>query len=399
MDVELESIKIKNFKSLEDVILKFRDLTIIVGANSSGKSNSLKALFFLKFLVENGDSRYLEEIEKLVKIDSEEKKIEFSMNLKIYLEDNEKIKMAEYRVTLSRKNDDKFSCSRELLKIGSIKVIDVTNGTGIVRDDNGENKQIYHSKQGGLALRTAGDFGDKPLTSKISDFIKKWRFYNLDPEIIRNQNIYNDTDIRERYKLSSLFDTQGQRLQNSIIFWFTHKPEILLNFNREVYDCLGIKLEICKNNDNPEIYVIEKNNLKVPFLDISDGTVRMIAYCALLMFPGLRTLVGIEEPERNLHPAVLGEVASLLKRLSQQNQVVITTHSSQFLDCFSLEEIQNDVSVLLLTQKSNLGTQVIPLDELGKKREDLLEWMQDFGVGSAIYHSNLLQECLEGENA
>ena len=49
--MRLISAKIKNFKSLEDVELNFRDLTIIVGANATGKSNCLKALEFLNELV------------------------------------------------------------------------------------------------------------------------------------------------------------------------------------------------------------------------------------------------------------------------------------------------------------------------------------------------------------
>jgi AAA15 family ATPase/GTPase len=51
MTLKLVSAKIQNFKSLGDVKLSFRDLTIIVGSNSSGKSNSLEALNFLKNLL------------------------------------------------------------------------------------------------------------------------------------------------------------------------------------------------------------------------------------------------------------------------------------------------------------------------------------------------------------
>ena len=52
--MRLISAKIKNFKSLEDVELDFRDLTIIVGANATGKSNCLKALEFLNEIVKDG---------------------------------------------------------------------------------------------------------------------------------------------------------------------------------------------------------------------------------------------------------------------------------------------------------------------------------------------------------
>jgi predicted ATPase len=119
----------------------------------------------------------------------------------------------------------------------------------------------------------------------------------------------------------------------------------------------------------------------------------------LLHQDDLPPLIGIEEPERNLHPAILSSVASILQKLSQRTQIIITTHSSQLLDCFSSDEINSDISVLLLSKKDASGTQVFRLDELSKKREDLAEWMRDFGVGSAVYHSNLLQELLEPQYA
>ncbi len=91
--------------------------------------------------------------------------------------------------------------------------------------------------------------------------------------------------------------------------------------------------------------------------------------------------------------------ARVLQKLSTKTQLIITTHSSQLLDCFTLEEIKKDVAVLILSKKDDRGTQVFALDELGEKREDLADWMQDFGVGSAVYDSNLLQGMLEEQYA
>lgn len=88
-------------------------------------------------------------------------------------------------------------------------------------------------------------------------------------------------------------------------------------------------------------------------------------------------------------------IASILKRLSQRTQVIITTHSSQLLDCFDLDDINEDISVLLLSKPDEHGTKIFQLDQLGTEREDLTDWMRDFGVGSAVYNSNLLQELLE----
>ena len=43
----VKSIRIQNFKSLEDVKIELSQLTLLFGANYSGKSSFLKALMFL----------------------------------------------------------------------------------------------------------------------------------------------------------------------------------------------------------------------------------------------------------------------------------------------------------------------------------------------------------------
>ena len=120
----------------------------------------------------------------------------------------------------------------------------------------------------------------------------------------------------------------------------------------------------------------------------------MIGYCSLLYSPDIPSLIAIEEPERNLHPGILQDLASILKRLSQKTQVIITTHSSQLLDCFDISDILSDVSVILVKKNLELGTEAVGLDKLSQDCDGLRDWMQDFGIGSAIYHSNLIQEVL-----
>ena len=47
----LEKVHIKNYLSLRDVTLPFKPLTVIVGPNASGKSNSLFALHLLNRMI------------------------------------------------------------------------------------------------------------------------------------------------------------------------------------------------------------------------------------------------------------------------------------------------------------------------------------------------------------
>lgn len=233
MTLKLTSARIQNFKSLGDVTLNFRDLTILVGPNSSGKSNCLQSLNFLNNIVKIG-SLYSEYSDTQASV------------LSLLL--------------------------RPLLKHDSF---DLMNFKIFVEQENHQNKANYQ---------------------------------------------------------------------------------------------LGINILSQK-----------------PFVDQEN------------LLVGNKPIIRIK---KSVHPGMLLEIASILKRLSKRTQVIITTHSSQLLDCFTFEEIRSDVAVILLNKKdSAIGTQAIMLDKLAETREDLAGWMQDFGVGSAVYDSNLLQDLLDRKYA
>ena len=403
MSIELVSANIKNFRSLGDLTLNFKDLTILVGCNSSGKSNSLQALSILSSLLKIGSPPPVEFMERFLRFGRNED-ITFSITVK------EAKKIAEYTVSVSLEKG-KLSYSREELVIGKHKVIEAKNGEGTVRDEKGRNPQRYQSKAGNLALKSAGDFGDRPFTSRLAEFIINWNFYDLDPELMRGSPMFviDDNIVMDRENIPSL-GSRGREIEDVLIHWADKDLEKFQLVSQELDDCMGIILKFeegykvldngsvaidISNLRGIKIKVLEKGSLEIPLSNMSDGTLRIMAYYVLLHQDQLPTLIGIEEPERNLHPGLLREVASVVKRLSKKTQVIITTHSSQLLDCFNLDEINSDVSVLLLSKTDDVGTKAFPVDELGKSRDDLSEWMRDFGVGSAIYHSHLLQGILE----
>jgi predicted ATPase len=127
----------------------------------------------------------------------------------------------------------------------------------------------------------------------------------------------------------------------------------------------------------------------------SDGTLRLIAYHILLNQAEHPSLIAIEEPERNLHPGALKESGSILDQLAEQTPVIITTHSSQLLDTFNPDDLSDKLGVLLLQNKPGIGTEVMNLEEVSQDRKALKGWIEDFGIGSAIFHSELLQDVME----
>jgi len=77
--------------------------------------------------------------------------------------------------------------------------------------------------------------------------------------------------------------------------------------------------------------------------ELSQGTLLALALLTLIYLPDPPLVIGLEEPDRGLHPRLLREVRDALYRLSYPEeygekrdpvQVIATTHSPYFLDLF-----------------------------------------------------------------
>lgn len=378
----LNKIRITNYKSLEDVTLKFRDLTIIVGGNSSGKSNCLEAIFHIGTLVDSGKAGSIKFLQEARKIGSNNNP-SFEVSIKAKKE-------VQYSIEILTKYKEPLDTAvilHEDLKVGKIEIISVKKGKGEVRDEDNKNPQPYHAKPDTLALTSVGNFGNKPVTLSIRNLIGAWRIYDLEPDLIRGYETY-PTNTQ-----SATLDIRGITLQSVLTNLVKTDVENFKIINEEIKKYLNLSLSWEPKNDE-YTYALEAGDLKIPFKSLSDGTLRIITYCVLLYLKDIPPLIGIEEPERNLHPGILKDLASILIRLSQRTQVVITTHSSQLLDCFNSDDIYSNISLILL-KKTQSGTQAYNADQL--KSESLADWMSDFGIGSAIFDSNLVDEILEKE--
>ncbi len=174
----LEEITIKNFLSLREVCLPLKPLTVLVGPNSSGKSNILRALGLLRTMIiapEPPPAEYIEERTWIGGADN------ISYQLKANINDT----LARYTLELSSQSENRVSV--EELTIDQINVIQVRNGVGQVRDEKDTTQvTLYKPTKPKIALTSAGDYGDKPITSALTEFIQGWAFYNFKPEEIRN---------------------------------------------------------------------------------------------------------------------------------------------------------------------------------------------------------------------
>jgi predicted ATPase len=86
----------------------------------------------------------------------------------------------------------------------------------------------------------------------------------------------------------------------------------------------------------------QDGSFKTPFLDryVSDGTIKMFAYLVLLYDPRPHPLLCVEEPENQLYPQLMAELAEEFRLYAQRGgQVVVSTHLPDFLNATTLEEV------------------------------------------------------------
>jgi predicted ATPase len=108
---------------------------------------------------------------------------------------------------------------------------------------------------------------------------------------------------------------------------------------------------------------------------VSEGTLRVLALCAIAANPWGGSLIAFEEPENGVHPRRIELVAHLLFSLAQQQkrQVIVTTHSPLFCDAVlrmaqSLP-VKADIAMLNVRRGMN-GTEVHEFDTCGPLFQD-----------------------------
>jgi len=111
--------------------------------------------------------------------------------------------------------------------------------------------------------------------------------------------------------------------------------------------------------------------------NLSDGTLRMMCLCALLLQPNPPKTIIIDEPELGLHPFAIAKLAGLLRKASLKSQIIISTQSVNLVSEFEPEDI--------LVVDREEGQSVFKRLE----KEALGEWLSEFSLGE-LWQKNLL---------
>lgn len=217
--------------------------------------------------------------------------------------------------------------------------LDFKRGTGMVvsgdmpdKDDVRIDERLDSPDM--LAVNTLGQLAKHPRVSSLRRFISGWYLSYLTSDQARG--------IPEAGPQERLSET-GDNLPNVIQYLAEQHPEqldfILKTMAKRVPRLERVSAQMLA--DGRLLLQLKDAPFERPIMAkwASDGTLKMLAYLTVLNDPTPPPLIGIEEPENQLHPRLLEELAEECRAASERSQMMVTTHSPYFVNALNAEEL------------------------------------------------------------
>lgn len=360
----LNAITLSNFKSYKDARLPLAPLTVLIGANASGKSNAIEAMRLLNWLaqgqkltnlpyaLQNGNRVVRGRVEDLAYQQTES----FSLGC-----ETDRDRWKQLSMTLSRREDGLHLSAEAIADAeGTEPLYHLKNpsegrGTDVgVAYNNfargGKKPLITCSDQQAIftQLTSPATFDSRHEMSKdvipvIAEVFERWlaSMLFLDPEPARMRDYSFPADQRLHgnganlsgilHKLWGAEAEAGQepfRTQRSEILDFIRSlPEqdvSELSFLHEPRGGVLVQLT--------ETFGGERRNYDASLL--SDGTLRVLAIAAAMLWAEKDSLVVIEEIDNGVHPSRARHLLDRIRSIAERRKlrVLLSTHNPALLD-------------------------------------------------------------------
>ncbi|MCB1768454.1 MAG: AAA family ATPase [Candidatus Competibacteraceae bacterium] len=349
--MHIESIRLKNFKSFRDAEMKdIPRFCVIVGANGSGKSTFFGVFEFLRealssnvytALIKLGGSRGFSEVRT--------RGAEGNIEIELKFRESDNKPLITYFLSVGEK-DRKPIVAREILKYrrGSggqpWHFLDFSNGEGVavtneldrvadVKELNREQQKLRSPEI--LAVKGLAQFERFPAVMTLGNLIENWHISDFHINRARPEQESGYAEHLSR---------EGENLSLVTEYLHNRHPEIFDKILKKLSERVpGITRVDAKTTEEGRVLLrFQDGAFEDPFLAryVSDGTIKMFAYLILLNDPKPHPLLCVEEPENQLYPTLLWELAEEFRAYSEQGgQVFVSTHSPDFLNAVQLDEV------------------------------------------------------------
>jgi predicted ATPase len=325
-------------------------MCVLVGANGSGKSTLFNLFGFLKdaltedvhvALTRLGGSRGYQE--------ARSRGTDGPIEIELKFRAESTSPLITYSLAIGEENGAPV-IEREILKYrrGSKgqpwHFLDFSKGEGEAVTNEPEEvrseKDLHRERQvlkspDTLAVKGLAQFRKFPAAMALGELISNWHISDFHIQKARPEQEAGHAEHLSK---------EGENL--SLVTEFLYKR------HRPVFDKIigklkkrvpGITSVDAKTTEEGRVLLrFQDGAFEDPFLarHVSDGTIKMLAYLVLLFDPKPHPLLCVEEPENQLYPKLLWELAEEFREYAQRGgQAFISTHSPDFLNACRIEEV------------------------------------------------------------
>jgi len=298
----IQSVTIKNFKSFREATLPLAPLTLLIGANASGKSNAIEAMQLLSWLASGRRPGEL-----LVAIREQEISLRGTFNDLTY-------------------EGDEFSLGCDLLPSLSFSITLQVNEAGLrIVAERLESPEAEH------------DAAASRLRQSLEDIL----FLDPHPRRMRDYSFLQDHKLQgDGAALSTvLYRLCEEGRKEEILGFIRSLPEQDI---RDVTFLEGPRGEVM-------VQLHETFGGRAVAREaalLSDGTLRVLTVAAALLSVPEGSLVVIEEIDNGVHPSRAELLLGNVQRIARERQlrVLLTTHNPALLDAIPAEAVPDTVA-------------------------------------------------------
>jgi len=392
--MKIKQLDIEGFRSLRQVSWLPGDLNVIIGPNGTGKSNLLRFMELISISAQGRLGKYIQSLGGMDPIvwDGVANTIKFSMKT---TPEGGELGPEHYELELARLGSgSSYKVEREIL-INSLKLrkklekkpfkfLERFSKTAVIFDEKEHTfttPEEFVSDEESLLSLASGPFIN-------NHFIPPFQRELASIAVYHDLHTNKDASIRQSAitHTEKRVDPDGQNLISVLHTLYTGDRNFKKDINSAMEAAFGDDFEelVFPPASDQRIQLrIRWRSLKreQSAADLSDGTLRFLFLLTVLASPTPAPIIAIDEPETGLHPSMLPLVAEYAVDASTRSQVILTTHSPQFLDAFVSTK-----PTTTIVQWQRGETTLKTLD--GK---ELDYWLKEYSLG-ALFKSGELEQ-------
>ncbi len=349
--MKIVSIKIKNYRMFKNIHIRdIPPFCVIIGANGTGKSTLFDIFGFLRDALKNNIRQALQirgGYREIITRGQEQENIEIELQFRMKILDTERL--VTYILIIGQ-NKNRPVIKREILRYKRgehgkpFHFLDFQLGQGYAitneEDFSKPDKELDREEQqlesnDILAIKGLGQFQRFKAATAFRSLIENWHVSDFHISEARGSK-----EISYAEHLSPTGDNIATVAQYIYQQYPTIFQQILEKMKQRVPGISSVEAK--ETEDGRLILRFQDQAFKDPFIDryVSDGTMKMFAYLILLFDPNPHPLLCVEEPENQLYPTLLKELAEEFAHYSYRGgQVFVSSHSPDFINAVPLASI------------------------------------------------------------